>query len=307
MKLFWVALALALVIVACGGRSKRGLSSTASVPRTQTAGERMLSLLPQGAQLVVELDLARLRANPVVGAVVTRALEAGAMSALPAGVAAPPMASAELVVLASYGLGTAEAATVVIIASKQVAEGVRLGEGVYAFGPADWVSQIEARAALLETGGESKLAVPADLLALRDRAMPHDAPGASLRITARLPFDARVALARITGLENAPAQLSVWADVVDDLAIIVDADALDPGDKATKKSTARLVTMIRGALTVLAADPTARALGLPPSIAGAKLVARGTWVRTIFAIGPKHLARVIERADALLQPAKEGS
>ncbi|MBS1119137.1 MAG: hypothetical protein H6Q90_1365, partial [Deltaproteobacteria bacterium] len=158
---------------------------------------------------------------------------------------------------------------------------------------------LEARAALGETGG-SRLTAPADLLALRDRAMPADAPGASLRLTARLPFDARVALARQTGLESAPAQLSIWVDVVDDLAIIIDADALDPGERATKKSIARLTRVIRGALAVLTNDPTTRALGLPGSLANARLVARGTWVRTIIAVGPKHLQRVVERATALL-------
>jgi len=197
-------------------------------------------------------------------------------------------------------VGTAEAATLTVIASPAAVPGAtRITDGLYAMGPADWIAQLEARAALGETGG-SRLTAPADLLALRDRAMPADAPGASLRLTARLPFDARVALARQTGLESAPAQLSIWVDVVDDLAIIIDADALDPGERATKKSIARLTRVIRGALAVLTNDPTTRALGLPGSLANARLVARGTWVRTIIAVGPKHLQRVVERATALL-------
>jgi hypothetical protein len=140
-----------------------------------------------------------------------------------------------------------------------------------------------------------------ELLALRDHAMPPNAPGAALRITARLSFDARVALARQTGLDLAPAQLSIWADVVDDLAIIVDADAADPGDAKTKHPTRRLEAGMRGVLAGLAEEPAIRALGIPSSLERAKLVARGTWVRTIVAIGPAHLQRVVARANAYLQ------
>ncbi|MEJ7599951.1 MAG: hypothetical protein WKG01_18740 [Kofleriaceae bacterium] len=130
--------------------------------------------------------------------------------------------------------------------------------------------------------------------------MPPGAPGAALRITARLPFDARIALARQTGLESAPAQLSIWADVVDDFAVVIDADSRDPGDKSAAKATQRLVATIRTGLGSLAAEPTVRALGLPASLADARLVAKGSWVRTIIAIGPARLQRVVERATTLL-------
>ena len=46
---------------------------------------------------------------------------------------------------------------------------------------------------------------------------------------------------------------------------------------------------------------TIRALGLPSSLGGAKLVTGGSWVRTIIAIGPRHLRRVVERADKLFE------
>jgi hypothetical protein len=134
-------------------------------------------------------------------------------------------------VFASYGLGTSEAATVTLVVAKSEVPGAtRIGEGTYALGPPDWVAQIEARAVL----AEGKLVVAPELLALRDHAMPEGAPGASLRITARLPFDARISLAS-TGIESAPSQLGL-ADVVDDFAIIVDADSADPGEKVTKSA-----------------------------------------------------------------------
>ncbi|HWU86635.1 MAG TPA: hypothetical protein VN253_05150, partial [Kofleriaceae bacterium] len=70
-------LAAAVLVAACGGAPKRAAAAPALAPAPVTAAERILAMLPQGAQIVVEVDLARLRANPVVGAVVTRALAAG--------------------------------------------------------------------------------------------------------------------------------------------------------------------------------------------------------------------------------------
>lgn len=293
---------------ACGGAPRRGgaagAAAAAAAPAPTTAVERILAMLPQGAQVVVEVDLARLRANPVIGAVVTRALAAGGPPVpLPGGVgAAPgsPLATADAVVLAAYGVGTAAAAAVTLLASKEpVADATKVAKGIYVVGPAEWAAQIAERAALLEGGGAVR-AQP-ELLALREHAMPAKAPGAALRVTARLPFDARIALARQAGLEAAPAQLSIWGDVADDLAVVIDADATDPGDRRGKQAAARLEGALRGALWSLAEEPAARALGVPRSLTSAKLVVRGTWVRAIIAIGPAHLARIAARASALLE------
>jgi len=165
-------------------------------------------------------------------------------------------------------------------------------------GPPEWVRQLEARAALA-LADKPVVAAP-ELLRLRARAMPAAAPGASLRVTARLPFDARVALARDSGLESAPAQLSIWADVIDDFVMIVDADAVDPGDKGTKQATNRLERLIRVALRSLGDEPRMRALGLSSSFERARLAAGGSWIRTIIAVGPAHLKRVVERANTFL-------
>lgn len=298
-----VAAALALALAglgpaACGGASKQ-LATEAATPAPALPADRILAMLPQGAQVVVELDLARLRGNPVIGEVVARALAAGMPLPGAAPESGPPLAAAEVVVLAAYGVGTAAAATVTLLASKQeVAGATKVGAGVYALGPEEWTAQIAQRGAMLDADGLVR-AQP-ELLELRDRAMPAKAPGAALRITARLPFDARVALARQTGLEAAPAQLSIWGDVVDDLAIVLEADAADPGDRAGKQAVARLEAAVRGALASLAAEPAVRALGLPRSLGGAKLAVRGTWIRAVISIGPEHLKRVAARASALL-------
>jgi len=298
------AIALA---VACGGDAKPVVSATVDAPPA-TVSERMLAMLPQGAQVVIEIDLARLRANPVVGPVVTRAL-ADRVAALPAGVPASPLGDAEQVVLAAYGVGTAQAATLTVLsAPHELAGTTKIADGFYAVGPPDWVDQTQQRVALAQTG-EAKFAISAapELLALRRHAMPDRAPGAALRLTARLPFDARIALARQTGLDAAPAQVSAWADVADDVALIVDCDAADPGDQRDPRHPSdaprRLEATLRGALAAVEDLPAVRMLGLPASLDGAKLITRGNWVRAIIAIGPAHLQRVVGRATALLNAA----
>lgn len=306
-----VALGFAVMLLGvtgCGGEQGAGTTVAAVPAAPATVAERMLAMLPQGAQVVIEIDLARLRANEVVGEVVTRAL-AERTAALPAGVPAPPLAAAEQVVLAAYGVGTAQAATLTVLAAPHdIAGATKITDGFYVVGPPEWVDQTVQRVALATTG-EATFAISAapELLALRRHAMPENAPGASLRITARLPFDARIALARQTGLDAAPAQLSAWADVADDLALIVDCDAADPGNQPVGRrgsdAPRRLEATLRGALAAVAGEPIVRSLGLGSSLAGARFATRGSWVRTIIAIGPAHLHRVVERAAALLRDA----
>jgi hypothetical protein len=272
-----------------------------AIPRAVTSGDRLLALLPDGAQHVVEVDLARLRANPVVGPLVVKVLVSGDLPLI-AG-----FADAESVVFAAYGLGTSNAATLTLFTAKEALAGATpIRDNIYAVGATDWLAQVQSRAAIEATSG---LQPAKELLALRERAMPEGAPGASLRVSARLSFDARIALARITGIENAPGQLSLWADVVDDFAVIIDADATDPGDKAgdargrasaANQSIRRMTATMQGALATLAGEPAVVALGLPSSLHGARLATRGAWVRAIIAIGPRHLQRVVERATAFL-------
>lgn len=327
------AVFLLAVAAACGG----GAPAAVSPGEPPLAGlERLLAMLPQGAQIVVEVDLARLRANPVVGAVVTRALSEPprlAPGAAPAAAwlrsvlrgappdappadpgSASPLAVADQVVLAAYGVGTAQAATLTLLAApRDVASATQLAAGAYAIGPPEWIEQAQQRVALATAGSAAFAIRPApELLELRAHAMPVEAPGASLRITARLSFDARIALVRQTGIDTPPAQLSAWGDVVDDLALVIDCDAADPGSAPAGRPsgasaggrradpTRRLAGALRAMLATVADQPTIRALGLPPSLTGARLIARGTWVRAIIAVGPEHLRRVAERAAGML-------
>jgi len=289
-------LAVAAAVAACGHRAPPTVAITAVPLPATTAADRIVALLPDGAQVVVELDLARLRANPVVGEVVRRALDDVALStdvALPMKLPASPLAATDTVVLAAYGVGTAQAATLTLLATtSDVPGGRRITDGIIAIGPDAWLDQVTARAAI---AGRTPLAPARELVQLRAHAMPAGATGAAVRVTARLSFDARIALARQTGVELAPAQLSLWADVADDLAVVVDADA---GREATPK----LAAGVRGLLGELADEPVLRALGVLDSLQGARQIRQGTWVRTIVAIGPARLRRVVARASALLGP-----
>jgi hypothetical protein len=289
--------AVLVMLVACGGHPRQPVPS--AQPHVATGAEHVLALLPDGAQLIVEIDLARLRANPVVGDLASKALAqlgAGAtLPGLPTAVQGSPLANAEQIVMAAYGVGTAQAATLTIIKTKDnLADSTRIGDDLVAIGPDDWVGQLEARAAI---DAQHPLVPPEELLRLRDHAMPQGATGAVIRVTARLGFDARIAFARQTGLDSAPAQLSIWGDVADDLAIVIDADASDGKDKDAAR---RLAHTLRGTLGAIAEEPTVRALGVPTSLTDARLVTQGTWVRAVMAIGPRHLARAVERARAML-------
>jgi hypothetical protein len=133
--------------------------------------------------------------------------------------------------------------------------------------------------------------------------MPEKATGAAVRASARLSFDARIALARMTGLEQAPGQLSMWLDVADDLALIIDADSADPGEKKPAVAAKAMEKVVAAALRSLALDPTVRAVGISPSIANARFAEQGTWVRAIITIGPLHLGRAVERAMKQLPEA----
>ncbi len=119
--------ALAVVLAACShGKS---VESPNVDPAPTTPGDKLLAMLPPGAQVVIEIDLARLRANPAIGAVVTQALAVRANEDVPdpkdtkdpkslgLGMPASPLAGADQIVLAAYGVGTAQAATLTVLAA----------------------------------------------------------------------------------------------------------------------------------------------------------------------------------------------
>ena len=144
---------------------------------------------------------------------------------------------------------------------------------------------------------EPSLATDDAFLAVRAEAMPPKATGAVLRVTARLDFDARVAIAARLGVDDVPADVSVWGDVADDLALVADLDAPDEGPGS---GVGNLVTAWRDALT---ARPEVAALGLEETAEAIRIVPRGDAVRVIALIGPRRLERAVSRAKLFLEPS----
>jgi hypothetical protein len=175
---------------------------------------------------------------------------------------------------------------------------------VIAVGPAALVDVAVARAG---AGAEGLGEVDAELRALRAAAMPAQADGAVVRITARLGFDARVALAAAVGVDVAPATLSVWADVADDLAVIArlgaGAEAGAGAETDARAEVAALREMAADALGAVAGLPASRRLGVAPAVRAATLTAGDDGVAVIALIGPRRLARAVDRARAALPAA----
>jgi hypothetical protein len=286
----------------CGCRSKAPVSQAASVAvhlpqaklqRQQTAGTPLLAWLPSGADLVVELDLARVRANPVVGSLY-RSAAARATGPSPVALEFDALRDADVVVIASYAVGTADAQTVTLLAGDRLPDpgelGTRLDHRYAAFGPPDLINRVEAARA----GHGPTVAGDAVFMQLRDAAMPERGESASVRIAARLPFDARIGLAGILGLDAVPAGLSLWADVVDDLAVV----ALLSGEQAEEGAAmAGLVDQVRGQL---AAHPLVRSWFLGHLVRAIAVEHRGNLARAVLVIPPRRLELVARRLNRQL-------
>lgn len=312
-----VALAALLGVAGCGGSTTPAPAApTPEVPpRAVTAGDPVLAWLPAGAEIVIELDLARLRGNPVIGDLVTRYLGDPALAtatdgldpALGGGLLAGPLAHADAVVLASYRVGTAAAATVSVLigddlGGDDVPGGTVIGDGAIALAPPELVAELAATAA----GSGETIAGDLPHLALRAGAMPARADGASLRITARLSFDARVSLASQLDVEAAPASLSLWGDVADDLAVVAEIDAPDVGGGAVGDATAAaMAEAVESWLAGLAAEAPIKALGLAPALRAAQIAHAGDRVSVVALVGPQRLARAAARLRLFLGPSSQ--
>lgn len=271
------------LLLGCGGKpSRKGPPLPAEEPRVVTAGAELVAMLPAGADAVIELDLRRLRRNEVVGPVVYEASPAAAqLGAL----GYDPIRDADVIVVAVYRAGAADAATVVLVRGEKLAApargartqaelpGTALDEHTLAYGPPAELGALLA--------GDAGLADDGAFRRLRDEAMPPRAPGASLRATARLTDAQRIAVAGRLGVDAVPATLSAWGDVADDAALLAILDARDP----------ELAVRLARDVTALAARLAALAPGLRLGELLEKLEARaeGERVRVKWVVGPKAL------------------
>jgi hypothetical protein len=283
--------ALGLTLAACGG-GDGGRRAIEVPPRTATAADPLLALAPLGADAILEIDLARLRGNPVIGPLAEQVLPRGAGLA---GTAAL-IGAADAMLIASYGLGEGRPRTLVLARGGRVGEvgggAVAIGRGAVALGEPDLID----RASAVAGGAEPPLASDRSLLALRAQAMPAGADGAALRMTARLGFEARLALARELEIDAVPLTISAWADVVDDLAVIALLGGEKPADtKALRDGAAELVgRLARGA--PLYGRLLSRELGRT------RVEAKATTVQMVLVIGPRRLSALVGRALRALGP-----
>ncbi len=292
--------ALALALVACGHAAAPQAPGPIAIPaRAPTAGDALLARVPAGADLLIELDLARAIANPVVGGAARAWLDpppglARPIPSLPGvalGAPMAPLSGVRTLVIVAYGIGrgTPEAATL-LVTDREVPGAIALGDGVVALGPPALIAR------LLEVGRGERPALTTDraFLVLRARAMPRAAPGATARLTARLDLDARVALGAVVGGDLAPASLSVWADVADDAAAVAIAD----GQDAALDGGERLAAALARARIALAGSTALLHLGLLPAVKAARITRTGDRVELVATIGPRRLAEVASRLAA---------
>jgi hypothetical protein len=254
-------------------------------PRAVTAGDELLSWAPAGANVIVEVDVARLRANQAVGAVV-EALSSLSVPGWDLGL----LARADALLLCAYDTGSDQAVTLTLVRGDDVAAwGIAVGERTAALGPPALVARVGA----VRAGREPSLAMDRALLSVRTQAMPARAEGATVRAAARLSFDARVALASQLDLDRVPTAISVWGDVVDDLAVVAMLQGEDEGE--ARELARAMARAIEGWRRGLARHSWAPARYLQLLLGGVEITERGGAARVVLVIAPDRLRRMTDR------------
>lgn len=308
----WFAAAV-LLAIACstscsaasgrsGGNNQPTLASEYRVPeRTHTAGDELLAMAPAGADVIVELDLDRLRANEVAGPLVQRLsghligpVAASAVSGTGSDTSSDSGSGSgssrdwwqatDAVLLCAYRVGEDNAETITLIRG-DAPLGERLDPDISVLGAAELVAKVRA----VRAGDVPSLADDRALMRVRTVAMPARADGGFLRAAGRLSFHARVELASRLELDVVPATLSVWADVADDFALVATLQGTEPDDGE------RLHTGAASALDELAQVPWIRTHNLHFLLRTVDISAHAQAVRMTLIIGPRRLNNLIAR------------
>ncbi|HEU5059396.1 MAG TPA: hypothetical protein VFU21_22840 [Kofleriaceae bacterium] len=280
---------LAAAAAACGSSGKPGPKPIEVPARRATVGDRILAHAPSGADAVLEIDLARLRKNRVVGPLVVALTAAGE-------VGGDLVAIGDAVVIASYRIGQTDAGQLVFVAGGRTGElrgGHRVDDTLVVFGPPALVRQVDAVGA----GQGASLLADRALLRARALAMPAAAESASLRIAADLPFDARLALAKRLEVEIVPEWISVWFDVADDMAGVA---LLGGGPDADPQDLVNAVARLRDRLA--AADSVQR-VGLDQLVENVGVQVVGPDARVVLVIGPRRLQSLVATVMHRIQKA----
>jgi hypothetical protein len=254
-----------LLLAACASSTPAPTTTLpAPEPRVRTAGNDLAAFLPANPDILVELDLARLRRNEVVGPL----LEELSEKRVDVGLGFDIVREVDVVLLAVYRFGMDDAGTLILLhgagfdaRAAKVPDARPLDDHTLVVGP-------ELPDGAAHEGFET----------LRDEAMPDRAPGAALRITAQLTPRARVAGAGRIGIDELPASLSVWGDVADDLAVVAVIHLDD--EAGAVRNTDAVRTLVRQA---------ARLSGLPLD-EHVKIEKSGASLRVVLVIPPRTLS-----------------
>lgn len=281
---------LATVAVACGQSSSGPKVKPIEVPeRTASAGDELLSKLPAGADSILELDLGRLRTNTVVGELFRLLTQTARVESANAKTPSLNLFGAgDLLIFVSYGIGDDEPERLVIVRGPD-ASSIPGGFAIDSKTVAIASGAMQKRLALVAAGEGESLAAASPLLRLRALAMPKGAPGAALRLAAHLDFDARIALAKALDIDDVPVSVSVWGDVVDDLAIVALVSGEDAGEGM------KMAQALEGIRARLSRFSPVRRLGLGRLVRGAQIEKHGSAARMVLVVGPRRLARLVER------------
>jgi hypothetical protein len=278
-------LAVAALIAGCGG-SKPPIKQLTRVP---TAGEELLALLPRGADAVLELDVARLRENPTLGPLVS---QVAANRSGELGFA--PLADVDLMVVAVYAFGRDDATTLTLLrgaslpadtTADRVGDGEAFDAHTIIAGPDDW------RGRMRVLPRKQSLVEDPRFRRDRDLAMPEKATGASVRLTVRLNKQARIRAAGRLGVDEVPGQISLWADVADDFALLALLAADD--EAGAKRAEDSVRGLARGLTAVVPAESQLAELLGTLEVDSKGPVARVRWV-----VGPRRLQRWVKAMQA---------
>ena len=276
--------------MACGAATEPVVSPLPE--RATTAGDGQLSAAPLGADLILEVDLARLRNNAVVGTILTALSGPDQREQIVEG---DLLTQADALLVCVYGIGDSAKQLVLVqaIEGQELSGAAAVGESRYAVGDPELVAQAVAVGA---GQGESML-TDVELLRLRADIMPSEAAGAAVRAVARLDFDARVAVASRVGMSEVPISLALWGDLAIVASVAGESDV----------SYSRLAGALDKLRVRMAKRPLIRYLGLASPLASARVIRSGKSVKVVFLLSPKRLALVAERLLRQLQSPQQSA
>lgn len=272
------AVALAGAALACGARAA---DPDAPDPEVEAPGDEdaLIAFAPGGADLVLELDIARLRESEALSELVA-AIRAGSLE----GRTGVDLLAADELVLAAYHIGEDAAQALTFVRGKGAGEieGAKmLREKTAVLGPPE-LSELAVETA---EGARASLASDERIHELRKAAIPSGAPGAALRVGGSLGFDARVGLSRLFSLAEVPVAISIWGDVVDDLALV----ALLGAESAEEAES--LAEFARSFRDRAASIPQIARYALAPALRAAQVEVEGATVKVTVVVPPTRLDR----------------